>query len=131
MDELFDMCVKTLAENCKYNQKAEKGGIISNNEACISIINNFLKANILDENRRNNLKSVLFQYAIEELSTNGIFSDYKDDNKCSNMTIEDYITSVFIKDEHYSVGEAYTGNDGYDIWVATLGLLKEMLNLLS
>ena len=94
MDELFDMCVKTLAENSISNQKAEKGGIISNNEACISIIHNFLKANILDENRRNNLKSVLFQYAIEELSTNGIFSDYKHDNKCPNMTIEDYIMTT-------------------------------------
>ena len=131
MDELFDMCVKTLAENSISNQKAEKGGIISNNEACISIINNFLKANILDENKRNNLKSVLFQYAIEELSTNGIFSDYKHDNKCPDMTIEDYITSVFIKDDYYLVEKAYTGNGGYDIWLATLGLLREMMNQLS
>jgi hypothetical protein len=47
------------------------------------------------------------------------------------MTIEDYINSVFIKDDHYSVREAYTGNDGYDIWIATFGLLREMMNLLN
>ena len=129
--ELFDICVKILSENSAPNQKAGKGGIISNNQAYISIIHNFLKANILDENRRNNLKSVLFQYAIKELSTNGIFLDYKHDNKCPNMTIEYYINSVFIKDNHYSVREAYTGNDGYDIWLATLGLLREMMNLLN
>ena len=131
MDELFDMCVKTLAENSTSNQKAGKGGIISNNEACISIIYNFLKANILDENRRNNLKSVLFQYAIEELSTNGALSDYKHDNKCPDMTIEDYINSSFIKDKYFSVKEADVGNGGYNISLATLGLLREMMNQLS
>ncbi len=129
--ELFDICVKTLAENYASHHKAGIGGIISNNQAYISIIHNFLKANILDENRRNNLKSVLFQYAINDLSINGIWEDYKHDNKCPNMTIEDYINSVFIKDNHYSVREAYTGNDGYDIWLATLGLLREMMKLLS
>ena len=129
--ELFDICVKTLAANSTANYKAGSGGIISNNEACISIIHNFLKANLLDEERRNNLKSVLLQYAINDLSISGIWRDYKDDNKCPNMTIEDYINSVFIKDNHYSVREAYTGNDGYDIWLATLGLLREMMTLLN
>jgi len=129
--ELFDICVKILSENSAPNQKAGKGGIISNNQAYISIIHNFLKANILDENRRNNLKSVLFQYAINDLSINGIWEDYKHDNKCPDITKEDYINSVFIKDNHYSVREAYTGNDGYDIWLATLGLLREMMNLLN
>jgi hypothetical protein len=129
--ELFDICVKTLAANSTANYKAGSGGIISNNEACISIIHNFLKEKVLDEERRNNLKSVLFQYAIKDLSISGIWRDYKDDNKCPNMTIEDYINSVFIKDNHYSVREAYTGNDGYDIWLATLGLLREMITLLN
>ena len=129
--ELFDICVKTLAANSTANYKAGSGGIISNNEACISIIHNFLKANVLDEERRNNLKSVLFQYAIKDLSISGIWGDYKHDNKCPDMTIEDYINSVFIKDDHYSVREAYTGNDGYDIWIATFGLLREMMNLLN
>jgi hypothetical protein len=129
--ELFDICVKTLAANSTANYKAGSGGIISDNEACISIIHNFLKANILDEERRHNLKSILFQYAVKDLSISDIWEDYKHDNKCSDMTKEDYINSVFIKDNHYSVREAYTGNDGYDIWLATLGLLREMMNLLS
>jgi hypothetical protein len=131
--ELFDICVKTLAENSETGWKIGWAicGIISKNEACISIIHNFLKSNVLDEKRRNNLKSVLFQYAIKDLSINGIWEDYKHDNKCPDMTKEDYIKSIFIKNDRYSVKNAYSGNDAYDIWLATLGLLREMMTLLS
>lgn len=128
--KLFDECLNTIASNSAAVEKPGGDGIISNQHACISIVYNFLKGNVLDEKRRDKLQSVLFQYAVADFSASGAFSEYTSDNRCPDMTIEEYIETVFLEDEHYSVGEAYTGNDGYDIWLATLGLLREMLIVL-
>ena len=129
--ELFDQCVKIIVANSAADRKADRTGIISNQQACISIIHNFLKANVLDKKRINNLKDVLFDYALNEFKTNGVFADYKHDHKCPDMTVEDYVDTVFSVTERFSVKEAYTGNGGYDIWIATMGLLREMLKLLE
>ena len=129
--ELFDQCVKIIVTNSASDRKADRTGFISNQQACISIIHNFLKANVLDKKRINNLKDVLFQYILDEFATNGIFADYKDDHKCPEMHVEDYVNTVFSGAERFSVREAYTGNDGYDIWLATMGLLREMFILLD
>ncbi len=128
--ELFDNCVKTIVVNSAADNKAARNGIISNQEACISIIHNYLKSNVLDKKRLDNLECVLYDYAINKLSTNGCFGDYKLDYKCPEMCIEDYVDNIFMKSDYFSVKEADVGNGGYNIWIATLGLVREMLNLL-
>ena len=129
--ELFDKCINTIASYSAIDRKADRAGIMSNHEACISIIHNYLKANVLDKNRINNLEVVLYDYALNEFKINGTFTDYKHDNKCPDMTVEDYVDTVFIENKYFSVKEADTGNGGYNIWIATLGLVREMLKILK
>jgi hypothetical protein len=127
--ELYDICVKTLAafnsattgEDCD----PIRPEVISTNEACISVIHNHFAA--LDCERRKTLKNVLFEFACLYKYIRGQWHDYKDDNRCPELTIADYIVNVFIHDDDVTIEEAYTGNDGYDVVLVTTALLREML----
>jgi hypothetical protein len=127
--ELYDICVKTLAAfnaaTTEEDYDPIRHEIISANEACISVIHKHFAA--LDSERRNSLKNVLFEFAGLYGYIRGDWRDYKDHNRCPELTIQDYINNVFIHDEDITVEEAYTGNDGYDVVLVTTALLREML----
>lgn len=123
--ELYDICVKTLATYNPANSSVSDSGFMSTYDACISVIHTNFEA--LDSERRKTLKNVLFQFAVSDSSINSRWHDYKFDNKCPDLTIADYVNNVFIPDESITVLEAYTSNDGYDISLATMALLREMM----
>jgi len=123
--ELYDICLKTLATYNPANSSVSDSGFMSTYDACISVIHTNFEA--LDSERRKTLKNVLFQFAVSDSSIHSRWHDYKFDNKCPDLNIADYVNNVFIPDESITVIEAYTSNDGYDISLATMALLREMM----
>jgi hypothetical protein len=124
--ELYDICVKTLAAYSPANNSVSDLGVMSIHEACISVIHNHFAA--LDRERRNTLKTVLFEYSVSDGLINAWWHYYKHDNECHDLTITDYVNKIFIHDESVTILEAYSSNGGYHIDMATLALLREMLN---
>jgi hypothetical protein len=123
--ELYDICVKTLAAYNPINSSVSDSGVMSTHDACISLIHNHFAA--LDRTRRETLKNVLFHFAVSDSLIYTYWHVYKLDNGCPDLTIVDYVKNVFIHDESLTVREAYTSNGGYDISLATMALLIEMM----
>ena len=93
--ELYDICVKTLATYNPANSSVSDSGFMSTYDACISVIHTNFET--LDSERRKTLKNVLFQFAVSDSSIYSLWHDYKFDNKCPDLTIEDYVNNVFIR----------------------------------
>lgn len=127
--EFYDNCVKTLAAynaaTTEVDNDPIRSEIISTQDACISVIHNHFAA--LDSERRNSLKNVLFEFAGLYKYIRGKWNDYKEDNRCPELTMEDYINNVFIYDKDVTIDNAYISNDGYDIVLVTTAFLREML----
>jgi hypothetical protein len=128
--ELYDICVKTLAafnaagfaEPCDPIRRK----IVETHEACIFVIHNHFAA--LDSERRNSLKNVLFEYASLNAYIRGKWHDYKHDNRCPELTIEDYVKNVFIHDDTVTIENAYIAFGSHDVATSMNALLREMLN---
>ena len=127
--ELYDICVKTLAEfnsaNITEDNSPIRSEIVSIHEACIFVIHNHFAA--LDNKRRETLRNVLFEYAVLNKYIRGDWDDYKHNNRCPELTITDYVNNVFIHDDTVTLEEAYVAFGSHDIVLASKALLREML----
>lgn len=98
----------------------------------IFLIYSFLKTanNGLTDAEKNDVRTTIYNYA-----RNGcgwIISSHRDhlsDNDLDNnqLSIDQYINTVFVNDNHFDISETYTGNDGYNIPYASVSLIRELL----
>ncbi len=103
-------------------------GVMFPMDACIFLAYEYISNNFIYNKME--LFEIFFQYAKKNGVIIGKYNEYLLDNE--EISIDEYISNVFLQDETYDISDAYVGKNGFDVPYASIFILKRiMIKLLN
>jgi hypothetical protein len=128
--QLFGLCVQMLVEN-NQRDRSVWTGIMSNHDACISFIHNYFFSGHLnhDAAARADLRTKLLAYAAESQYINDAYNDFLEEHPelSNHYDMNMYVSVDFLQDNRFALAQASGGNDTFNVQLASICLLRDLL----
>ena len=126
---LFNAVIQEINECPEFcENENEIEGVMFSMDACIFLAYTYISNNFIYNKME--LYEIFFQYSKKNGVLIGKYNEYLLDNE--EISIDEYISNVFLQDETFDISDAYVGENGYDVPYASIFILKRiMIQLLN